>query len=143
ISGSGFGPGSVAQWNGSALTTTFVSATQLTASVPTTLITAPGTVTVTVLFGGVTSNRASFTVMPPNPVITSLNPSTVTVGSGAFTLSINGTGFVPGAIAQMGNTTLPTTFVSTTQLTSLVPANLVSSVGSLLVEVRNPGGGNS
>src|SRR4051794_8737258 len=105
------------------------------------LLTAPGTATVTVLFSGLTSNRGVFTVTAPNPLIVSLDPSTVVVGSGAFTLTITGTGFVSGSSVQIGGTTRPTTFVSATQLTALVPANLVGAAGNLLVEVRNPGGG--
>jgi hypothetical protein len=40
--------GATVQWNGSALTATFVSATQLTASVTASLIAATGTASVTV-----------------------------------------------------------------------------------------------
>src|SRR5579863_5976957 len=63
VNGSGFAPGAVVQWNGSALTTTFVSSTQLTAVVPHTLYEAPGTATVTVEYGGATSNSAIFTIV--------------------------------------------------------------------------------
>jgi uncharacterized protein (TIGR03437 family) len=143
VNGSGFGSGAIVQWNGSALATTFVSPTRLTVSVPANLIASPGTVTVAVLYAGVASNGVRFTVGPPNPVITSLSPSTVIVGGPGFTLTINGAGFVSGATVQMGSTVLATTFINSTQLTALVPAALITGLGNLLVEVRNPGGGVS
>ena len=143
VNGSGFGTGAIIQWNGSALGSTFVSATQLTASVPANLIASPGTATVAVLYGGVASNGVRFTIGPPNPVITSLSPSTAIVGGPGFTLTVNGGGFVSGATVQMGSTTLATTFINSTQLTALVPANLIAILGNVLVEVRNPGGGDS
>jgi uncharacterized protein (TIGR03437 family) len=139
VNGSGFASGAIVAWNGSALATAFVSSTQLTASVPANLIASPGTGTVTVLSGGLVSNSASFTIGPPYPVITSLNPSSAITGSGGFTLTISGTGFLPGATVQMGSV-LTTTFVNTTQLTALVPAGVIGNPGNLLVEVVNPGG---
>jgi uncharacterized protein (TIGR03437 family) len=143
VNGSGFGAGAIVQWNGSALGTGFVSATRLTATVPSNLIALPGIATVAVLSGGTASNGVSFTVTPPNPAITSLSPASVIVGSPAFTLTVNGTRFVSGATVQIGSAILPTTFISATQLTALVPASLVGSLGNLLVQVRNPGGGGS
>jgi uncharacterized protein (TIGR03437 family) len=66
INGSGFVAGSSVQWNGSALLTTFVSATQLTASVPASLIAVPGSASITVVNpGGIASNATTFTITPP------------------------------------------------------------------------------
>lgn len=49
INGKGFANGAVAIWNGTVLTTTFVSDTELTATVPASLLTTPGTFYVIVL----------------------------------------------------------------------------------------------
>jgi uncharacterized protein (TIGR03437 family) len=125
------------------LATSFASSTQLTGSVPASFVSSQGTASVTVLSGGLVSNSASFTIGPANPVIASLNPSSVTVGSGGFTLTVNGVGFVSGAMVEMGGSRLATTFVNATQLTALVPASLIGSVGSILVAVLNPGAGTS
>jgi len=61
VNGTGFINGVVVQWNGTALATTFISATQLTAAVPSALIASAGTANVTVVGGG----SAPFTVNPP------------------------------------------------------------------------------
>ncbi|MEP7365156.1 MAG: putative Ig domain-containing protein, partial [Acidobacteriota bacterium] len=63
VSGSGFVSTSSVQWAGTPLSTTFVSATQLTAAVPATLVVNPGSVNITVVNPGpVTSAPAIFTV---------------------------------------------------------------------------------
>ncbi len=62
VNGGGFATGAVVQWNGMALTTTFVSPARLTASVPASLVSNPATVAITALSGGATSNSASLTV---------------------------------------------------------------------------------
>src|SRR5262249_49197159 len=74
-----------------------------------------------------------------------LVPEAVAPGSGQFTLTVNGTGFSGFTFVNWNGHALPTTFVSSTQLTAVVSANLVSSVGSALVTAVNPppGGGTS
>jgi hypothetical protein len=65
VNGTNFISGSVINWNGTALTTSFVSATQLTATVPAANITTAGTANVTVFTpspGGGTSAASAFTV---------------------------------------------------------------------------------
>jgi hypothetical protein len=52
LNGSGFVSGSVVRWNGSALATTFVSGSQLKASVPASDVLQPGTASVTVVNPG-------------------------------------------------------------------------------------------
>ena len=65
VNGSGFVADSVVQWNGANRTTTFVSATRLTAVIPASVIATAGTVRVTVFTpapGGGTSNAQTFTI---------------------------------------------------------------------------------
>jgi len=71
--------------------------------------------------------------------ITTLIPSTAAAGSSGFTLTINGTGFGPGATAQWNGVALGTNFVSATQLTAVVPASLIASIGSAAVTVTSGG----
>lgn len=71
--------------------------------------------------------------------LTSLNPNVTTVGSPAFTLTVNGSSFVSGATVQWNGTPLSTSFVNGTQVTAAVPASLIASVGSASVTVVNPG----
>jgi len=65
VNGSGFTGCAVVQWNGTALPTAFVSATQLTATVSATLIASPETAAVSVAGGGKVSGSMSFRVTAP------------------------------------------------------------------------------
>jgi hypothetical protein len=63
VTGTNFVSGATVQWNGAALVTTFVSATQLMAAVPAALIGSAGTANVTVVNpGGAMSAEAPFTI---------------------------------------------------------------------------------
>lgn len=138
VNGTGFTSGVAVTWNGTALTTKFVSATQLTASVAATLIASAGTVTIAV-------NSLSPITFPINapPVITSLSPGTV-AGTGApFTLALTGTGFLTGTTVQWNGTPLTTAYISATLLTAAVPANLAAAAGTASIVAINPGGGSS
>ena len=148
VNGTNFVSSSVVNWNGSGLTTTFVSATQLTAIVPAANVTTAGTVQVTVKTpspGGGTSNPVTFTINNPVPTTTSISPTCAAAGGPQFTLTVNGTNFVGTSTVQWNATALATTFVSSTQLTATVPASLISTAGTASVTVVNPtpGGGIS
>jgi hypothetical protein len=77
------------------------------------------------------------------PVITGLNPTSGTAGGAAFTLTVNGTGFLSGVTIQWNGAALATTFTSATQLTALVSAGLIASTANANVTVLNPGGTSS
>ncbi|GEM_PF-6661243 len=53
-----------------------------------------------------------------------LVPLTVAPGSGAFTLTVNGTGFVASSVVNWNGSLLATTFVSNTQLTAQAGARV-------------------
>jgi uncharacterized protein (TIGR03437 family) len=156
-SGSGFVSGSVVQWNGAALTTVFVSATQLTATVPASDVASVGVAEVNVNDnnGAATSNLLSFTIQASVGAlsITSITPSSAIAGGAAFTLTVNGSGFsqfsstlqgpVPGSVVQWNGSTLLTSYVSSTQVTAAVPTSDVASAGTAQVTVFNPLGGSS
>jgi hypothetical protein len=150
LTGTNFVQSSSVQWNGNSLATTYVSATQLKAAVAASDISVAGTASVTVFNptpGGGTSAAQTFTINDPVPGITSISPSSVVTGSGAFTLTVNGSNFVHASVVQWNGNTLVTTYVSATQLTAQVPAAWIPTVGSLPVNVWNPapagGGSNS
>lgn len=151
VSGSNFVSNSEVRWNGLARPTTFLSTAQLTAVISSGDVAATGSTNITVFTptpGGGTSNVLTFTISPlPNPVptIASLNPNTVTAGGAAFTLAVNGTGFVNGARVQWNGADLATTLVNNKQVTTSVPANLIASAGTATILVINPspGGGPS
>ena len=64
VNGTNFVSGATVNWGGTALTTTYVSPSQLTASVPASLIATAGAVSVTVTTSGGTS-AATFTIVEP------------------------------------------------------------------------------
>ncbi len=142
VNGSGFTSTSAISWNGAALTTKFVNATQLTASVTASLIASAGTATIVVATGGASSSPFTLPIDPP-PAISGLSPGTV-VGSGLpFTLTVNGTGFLTGATVQWNGTSLSTTYVTSAELTAVVPANLAVGSATASIVAMNPGGVSS
>src|SRR6266852_647237 len=74
-----------------------------------------------------------------------LVPTTVVPGSAAFTLTVNGTGFVSGSVVNWNGSPRTTTFVSGSQLTAAISAADVAMVGtpSITVTSPTPGGGKS
>jgi len=140
----GFVAQSVVQWNGKTIATTYVSATQVTATVPAALIAKPGTAFVNTLqphSGAGTnglSNVLSFIINPtpnPIPVITSISPTTAAAGSPSFTLTVNGSSFLPASDPSGGSqvhwnlgptqSTLPIVNISSTQIQATVDTSLL------------------
>jgi len=151
VTGTGFVSNSEVNFNGNPRTTTFVSATQVTAAIPASDVASTGTPSVTVTNptpGGGTSNPLTFTITAANnpvPAITKLQPSTVAANSGAFTLTVTGTGFVSNSVVNFNGNARTTTFASATQVTAAILASDVASAGTPSVTVTNPtpGGGTS
>lgn len=148
VNGSNFIPSSLVLWNSSDRTTTFVSATQLTAEIFALDILAAGTAQVTVFNpspGGGPSNAVSFTIANPLPSISSLSPSAGTVADGEFTLTVDGSNFLPSSVVRWDGSDRSTLFVNTTQLTATILAADIDGIGTVEVTVFNPapGGGVS
>ena len=83
-----------------------------------------------------------------SPHITALSPATVVAGSGDLRLTVTGSGFVPGhhrtvqvvwvSAAGVGpSTILSSTVDSDTELSALVPAALLTTVGTAQVHVES------
>ncbi|HEV2399900.1 MAG TPA: IPT/TIG domain-containing protein [Candidatus Sulfotelmatobacter sp.] len=81
----------------------------------------------------------------PIPVLTSISPATAYVNSAGFTLTAIGSGFVNTSSINWNNVALPTTYVSSTKLTAVIPSSDLSYTGTDYVTVYNPapGGGYS
>ena len=143
INGSNFVPASQVLWtDGTPRTTTFVSTTQLTATINAADVVNPGNNSVTVRNptpGGGTSNAGLFAVGNPVPVLTSINPASATAGTGAFTLTLTGSGFISASVVKWsGQSDLTPVSQSGTQLTVTVPASYVATTGIINVSVFNP-----
>lgn len=141
--GEGLQAGDRAYFSGTLLTTTFVSSTKLTASVPIGLLTA-GVHPVT-LRSAESDNVASpplpFTVNNRVPIVTALTPNAGYVTPPArapLLLTVTGSRFVNGATIEFDGVPLATTFVSSTQLTATVPDALRATPRTVRVVVYNP-----
>jgi hypothetical protein len=146
VNGSNYVSGSAATvvyWNSTALSTTYVNSTEVTAAVPASLIASPGTASITVVTGNGTSSGLAFTINPTPPVITSLSPGRVTAGAGAFQMNIFGSNFNSTAVVNWGTTALATTWANGGMLTAQVPASLVATAGTVSVTATTNQGTSS
>ena len=134
-------------WNGVAVPTTYVSGSSLNAQIPASDVAAAGSATVAVLNpapGGGTSNPVTFTISAPQnpvPTISSLSPSTASVGSRTLTLLVTGTQFISASVVMWNGSAVPTTFVSDTSLNAQIPASDLNTAGTAAITVQDPGPG--
>ncbi len=68
-----------------------------------------------------------------------LVPSSVAPGAPPFTLTINGTGFVSGAVVRVNGSSVTTSFLSSNELTAAIPAADAASPRTNVITVLNPG----
>jgi hypothetical protein len=154
----------VAVWsaNGSdtPLATTFVSGSRLSAIVPATLLVSPVEATLRVEIWdprdadvpATVSSSVPFSVTTASaalPVITSISPPSVTAGSRNVPLTITGSDFANNGFRQTSvafwttdpnnlhdfGAMLDTNFVSSSQLTALIPAALLQNANSVQIVV--------
>jgi uncharacterized protein (TIGR03437 family) len=85
----------------------------------------------------------SFAVSSTVPTIVSVWPSTLPLNGGAQSITIRGTNFFTGTVAEVQGiaTPLTTTVLSPSALIAVVPAALLTTAGPLNVIVSNPLGG--
>ncbi len=117
-----------------ALTATYVAPTTLPA---------PNSVTITAVAdtnSSVTGDAVA-TLLNPLPVVTSISPGAVSVGS--FTILVNGSGFVKGSVVSFGGTALPTTFLSSNELSATGTATSAQISTTVLIAVTNPNPGSA
>lgn len=139
VSGLGFTSQSTVLWNGQPQITTFVSATQLTAQIPATNIITPGSAAVSVTdptYGN--SNSQTITINVPPLAISSISPTSVTVGGPAFTLTVLGKGFTATSTVEWNGVALTTTQISPIELLAQVPASNINAAGTASVLVSDP-----
>ena len=149
VTGSGFVASSIVNWNGAALTTGYVSATELTATVPAFDLAAAGSANVTVTSpapGGGTSTAAVFSITGSNPAptITSVAPASVWR---VLTHSRDGQwhkfrAHVGGPLEWRSPSNC---LASAAQITAQIPAADITTSGAASITVTNPapGGGTS
>lgn len=74
----------------------------------------------------------------PVPAITSISPTNAVVGSGPFTLTVNGSNFISSSTLSFGGQTEAITSFNPSQLTADVPASAIAIAGPALVLVSTP-----
>ncbi|HEY2013886.1 MAG TPA: hypothetical protein VGH38_10320, partial [Bryobacteraceae bacterium] len=81
----------------------------------------------------------------PLPTISSLSPTNAMAGTGTFTLTVNGTGFVSSSVVNWNGASRTTTFISASQLQATINPADIALVGTGTVTVTSPppGGGTS
>ncbi len=148
VIGTDFVNGASVRIDGADIATNFVSAGELQAFVPASLIAQTAVLSVTVRNpapGGGISATLFLSVQNPPPVLTELSPNIVGVNTGGFVLRARGSNFAQGAILRVRGEERQTTFVSSTELTAAILASDISELGTAQITVRNPepGGGVS
>src|SRR5882762_2233124 len=166
--GGGFISGAIILWNvgpnQAKLTTTFISSTQLTATVPASDVAAAGNIQVAVQIVGSAVSGASgttattttevsdvvnFMINPiagPAPVITSLSASTTSTAStpycspAGFTLTVTGSNFDSASVVNWKGSPRATTFNNSGQLTASILPQDAAFPGSAGVSVSNASG---
>jgi hypothetical protein len=77
------------------------------------------------------------------PVVSAVSPASVTAGAASFVLTVTGSNFVSGSIVRWAGANRATTFVSSTQVQTTIPASDLAGAGTASVTVVNPDGGIS
>jgi hypothetical protein len=146
VAGTNFIGSSTVYFRDSALATSYVSASKLTATVTAQAIARAGQAGVIVSNGSdINCHSAVFTITAanPTPTLTGVSPRKAVAGSSGFSMMVVGTNFTSQSVVNFGGTALTTTFVSTTQLNAAVPTSALVGVGSINVGVSNGAGNGS
>jgi hypothetical protein len=77
-----------------------------------------------------------------SPLVLGSTPSQVTAGGPSFPLTVTGSHFIPGSAIRWNGIDLGTTWVSSTTLTTTIPAGYILTSGAFPVTVRYPGPGD-
>jgi CSLREA domain-containing protein len=79
------------------------------------------------------------------PTITTISPNVRGLNTGAFVLTVNGTGFVPTSVVRWNGVIRTTTYASPTQLTAQILASDIQTIQQVPITVSTnpPGGGLS
>ena len=148
LTGSNFIPGTTVSFNGLARNAAFVSSTQLSLALPSSDLATAGSYPVTVSNpapGGGVSGILTLQVVDPVPTLNGLSPATVLVGTPAPTVTLSGSNFLPTSTVSVNGVGHPATYISPTQISTVLTADDLALAGSLTVFISNPapGGGAS
>lgn len=148
LTGRDFMQTSTVQVNGETFPSNYVSATTMTIQITARMVISAENLSIRVVNpspGGGGSTIKVLTVLNPVPVLTALSPGTVIDGGPSFTLSLIGSGFVPGSQVMIDGFPRTPNYVSTNQLSLPIQAEEIATPKSISVQVVNPvpAGGSS
>jgi hypothetical protein len=78
----------------------------------------------------------------PAPVLDSISPTTIAFSQlpSSFSLNLTGSHFVSSSVIVFNGTALPTTVVSSSQITATITSSMISGPGSYSIQVQTPTG---
>ncbi len=141
IAGSGFAANATVQANGSPVTVISQNASFITASLDSSYFAKPGSISIVVSNPGppvVSSNTAVITVTSPAAPSFTVYPNFAPAGSPDTTITLSGNGFYKDSVVSFNNTKLSTTYVSSTQVTAVIPASLLTGLVQASISVSTP-----
>jgi hypothetical protein len=144
VTGANFTSASQVLWNGAVRATTYGSSTELNASIKTADFAEAGTNLVTVANAAPnagTSSALPFVVKSSAPVAT-ISGGSISVaagGSGDYTLTLTGAGFVTGSVADWNGASVTTRYVSPWRVSAAITASQAAALPGT-AKVVNPSG---
>lgn len=139
--GSGFAANAKVQANGTFLPVTAQNGNYITASLAPSFFAAPGSIQIVVSNPGtptVQSNAVTVSVVAPTVSLT-ITPNAAPAGSPDTTITLRGSGFTSSSVVKWNDIALATTFGSSTQITAVIPAYLISGFTQSTIQVSTPG----
>ena len=143
INGTGFLSSSVASIQNVSLLTTYVSSTQIKAQIPASYLAQPGTnyLDVTNPAPGGGSGSAPFLVIESIPTLNNVAPAALVAGTASSPIFVNGYNFMTGAKVQWNGVSIPTTYISPSQLQAQPTTAQFATAGIVELSVSNPSPG--
>lgn len=144
VEGESFTPTSRLRIGETAVSTTLLTPRRLQAKVPAALLAAARTVAVVVTdgaMGGGTSNEVSLAVVNPTPRLAVVEVPLLKAGGAPAPLTVRGSGFRRDSRIQVAGAALETQFRAGSELTAVIPPQLLTPTAKLAVSVITPGPG--
>jgi hypothetical protein len=140
VFGNGFSKSSQVLANFVQLSTTFINSGHLKAVIPAYLLKTPAQLSVCVATGDFVSRSFAFMAFQSKPTLTSVTlPGNIFEGNSGTTLTLNGTGFLPGLIVKVNNSSegIQVTVVDSTKALASLPGSYFINGGIYPVTVQN------
>lgn len=138
VKGVNFAAAARVRVNNSPRDTTFVSATELRATLTASDIATARTLSIVVFSGNELSAPVNFNVLPNEPAITTLDPNTVSAGGAAFTLRVTGQNFASTAKVRLNGSDRETTYINDKNLDAKITAADIAGARTVNITVLNP-----